>query len=733
MKFTEAALLVMLALATATTCINSSASLSKPNGTSGELEQNKTEAPPARNSTWLANNVLCNSRARCLLLEFSTANSTSGPSRPAEQQNKTTDEQHNKTSSLSPPLSSPLSSSSAPSSSRNASESLMEFTADYELDDEPDQRELGEPAGATDADSPQPTSGTGQQQQAAATQMAAPDHSTAAGSEQSSRPATFVASTTMTTTTTTAGAHNEAADQSSGRRQPDLTATNPSQAKTATTSTGAAAGGQQDGAGAGSGHSARAEQVADDRPTTGNAAATTGRPLDHQDPSSFSNNNHHQIMGHLFALPNGHQAPDQQQQQQQQQFRPSSRFAPPGKSAAQAASSSDQYHQTATGPQLYAQSLYSNSAPKLSFHAHSPHYISSGGGGGGGGGLGGDSSLDGQQQQLESALVTPSGGGPNRKQKSPLGGHHHHGRQLRALAPLKTLSLSNGSLFEAPQAQQQAEPQVVAPRVARMLERIASEGIQSLDLSSNQLQFELFTEIYSLLIMPMRFHLFHLNLSHNSLIKLGVTFTGYIEHNLILAAHHNNNTIRWPFAQTSRNTTSTTNNSTPSNSLNSTQQNELTLSGLSHAKLKSSRNNANGNFRHPKLGDGRLFNLVNLATSSANSDNNNRSSLIHLNASLIATHQFALIRGLDLSYNKLKWLINDQFRTLKYVQSIRLDHNRLRYIHQQAFNGLESLKYLNLNHNRIQTIYVEQFQTNYNLLVSILPSPFISPQRLYGP
>ena len=75
--------------------------------------------------------------------------------------------------------------------------------------------------------------------------------------------------------------------------------------------------------------------------------------------------------------------------------------------------------------------------------------------------------------------------------------------------------------------------------------------------------------------------------------------------------------------------------------------------------------------------------------------------------------------ALDLSHNKLKWLINDQFRAIRRVQSIRLDHNRLRFVHQQAFNGLESLRYLNLNSNRLQTIYIEQFQTNYNLLVSV--------------
>jgi len=340
--------------------------------------------------------------------------------------------------------------------------------------------------------------------------------------------------------------------------------------------------------------------------------------------------------------------------------------------------------------------------------------------------------------------------------------------------------------------------QVQVARVAEMLLELETSEQESLNLRNNNIQFEQWTELYALLAMrPMHKHLLSLDLSHNSLVKLGVTFTGYIEHHLLLAkyllAQHQtvlNGThslgpqngseaadyIEWPFhAQQSapisalqapqtasqQASSSSTNSSLSAAPMAQYQQQQQQLfhqqglaSSLQHGGQRTMRLVAS--FRHqPVLGDGQLFNGVQAklrakgkwlmfgslalhnetapnsqsATSAtatatataATAPQQTPTATVHSALASLASGQHPLLqlRALDLSHNKLKWLINDQFRAIKGVQSIRLDHNKIKFIHQQAFNGLESLRYLNLNSNRLQTIYLEQFQTNQNLLVSV--------------
>lgn len=454
-----------------------------------------------------------------------------------------------------------------------------------------------------------------------------------------------------------------------------------------------------------------------------------------------------------------------------------------------------------SGPQLYAQSLYSSQAPKLSYHAHTPYLKASPS-------QTSNSNLNtGQQQQQQqqqlflqpipttnqnsfntgdkiyqdtsilntfslnpsasSNPLTPGGGSQN----APLQYHHmrsnyvaHHLRlqqqhqssgltssnslingnnnlpidsnnfiasksnhvfpQQFILVPLKTMNMSQKLKFCSSQQRNNTSetsfnnnntttttndindyyqdfesnwkdcPDLIE-KIELMLNDIDENQIQSLILSKNELQFELWSELYALLAIQMRSHLFHLDLSHNSLIKLGITFTGYIEHHIV--AHNG-----WPIQQQQ-----------PANG----NQSDAGFTGtkLSNPSIKATKTGKNSitRMRHSLFSGGKLYNLIKVKrqqTSLQSQHHYNTSNLLQ---------QALLIKALDLSHNKLKWLIKDQFRALKHVQTIRLDYNRIRYIHQHAFSGLESLRFLNLNFNRLQVIYIEQFQTNYNLLVSI--------------
>lgn len=249
----------------------------------------------------------------------------------------------------------------------------------------------------------------------------------------------------------------------------------------------------------------------------------------------------------------------------------------------------------------------------------------------------------------------------------------------------------------------------VADQASQLLARLVADGAQSLVLRNNEMQFELWSELYTLLALPLRHQLFHLDLSRNSLSKLGVTFTGYIERHL--AARQLNT---WPFAPNQ--------DSSPASS--DVQAGANKMQTLTFKRTRTRYSIGNG---------GRLYNAV-MERHIAYLNELNDSSTEHQpptsagnghSASHNSTQQLAsilqqpmLLRGLDLSHNKLKWLISDQFRSIKHVQTIRLDFNKIRYIHQHAFDGLEYLRYVNLNSNKLQVIYIEQFQSNYKLLVS---------------
>lgn len=217
-----------------------------------------------------------------------------------------------------------------------------------------------------------------------------------------------------------------------------------------------------------------------------------------------------------------------------------------------------------------------------------------------------------------------------------------------------------------------------------MMSRLEENEIESLLFRHNEMRFELWSEVYALLATSRAGqHLLHLDLSHNALGQLGFTFTGYIEHHL---AQHGS----WPTqTQAGRNQSQT---------------------------RRDALSTSNARLRHSSqmLTSGRLFGLVQARLAQTN-----QSHKVNQTTTTTKQQQMLAIAALDLSHNQLKRLINDQFRALKFAQSIRLDHNKLRYIHQHAFAGLESLRYLNLNFNQLQVIYVEQFQTNYNLVVSI--------------
>lgn len=424
-----------------------------------------------------------------------------------------------------------------------------------------------------------------------------------------------------------------------------------------------------------------------------------------------------------------------------------------------------------SGPQLYAQSLYSSQAPKLSYHAHTPYLKSA------------SSSNNNAQQQhqntlagsIQSDVATQVGAqnvpatGPHHSKPATPGGvqgnpfqyHHmrsnylaHHLRQQQdklpisnnnyiasnanyvfpqqfVLMPLKMMNMSQRLTFTSQHNNNNNNnvsssnnnsanlnqvndfyqdidhnwkdyPELIN-QIQLMLDEIEEKQIQSLSLSHNELQFELWSELYALLAVQMRQHLFHLNLSHNSLMKLGITFTGYVEHHI--AAHNG-----WPIQQTNNQQA----NQTTSSSVNN-------LLGSNGVAKSNPFLNKQARMRHSLFSGGKLYNLI--KEKKRNETSGSLNSMHPLNTSTLL-QQPLLIKALDLSHNKIKWLIKDQFRALKHVQTIRLDYNRIRYIHQHAFSGLESLRFLNLNFNRLQVIYIEQFQTNYNLLVSVV---FLAP------
>jgi len=395
---------------------------------------------------------------------------------------------------------------------------------------------------------------------------------------------------------------------------------------------------------------------------------------------------------------------------------------------------------SASASQLYAQSLYSSQAPKLSYHAHKPFLIS-------------DHSApigpnqqsfehnSGLHEQSHSLRPHPIGAGASSGGLATYSHHHlrqnHLARQLanneltnqnrlsaRKLVPLKVINMSRRLRLNSTSAQLAAAAAAAATSdkgaqdgevdwskydhlietIESMLISIEQDDIQSLVLRSNRMQFELWSELYALLAVPLRRNLFHLDLSHNSLSKLGITFTGYIEHYL---SSHNS----WPFnVAVQQQQQQQQNGAAPLP--NRTQSSEL-LGSTNSSSLHQARQAGGGRSKHTLVSGGQLFTLIRKRLANRGADvkwgQASNSSLLQ---------QSTLIRALDLSHNKLKWLINDQFRALKHVQTIRLDFNRIRYIHQHAFSGLESLRFLNLNSNRLQVIYIEQFHTNYNLLVS---------------
>lgn len=416
----------------------------------------------------------------------------------------------------------------------------------------------------------------------------------------------------------------------------------------------------------------------------------------------------------------------------------------------------------ASGPQLYAQSLYSSQAPKLSYHAHTPYLKSQVQPSGG---PAASILAAGQQRADAHQPAVPSTGAQatyayqsgyshmrstylshHLRQLNPVGGRASsllsgqtndyniiYAPQQRVLVALKTLDLSaklkrkspaspEATLDQTRDTNWRDSPQLISS-VEDMLIAIEQDDIQSLILRDNEMQFELWSELYALLAVHMRQHLFHIDLSHNALAKLGITFTGYIEHHL--AAHGS-----WPFGVNNGNQSSS--NANQSNTADLVGLNEVGTgqAGAKQTSSKSATSRANPRARHTLLSGGKLYTLIQqrlvgrqlFARNQSGHRQKQQVGAAPMGANLSHVsllQQPLLVRALDLSHNRLKWLINDQFRALKYVQAIRLDHNRIRYIHQHAFSGLESLRFLNLNFNRLQVIYIEQFQTNYNLLVSI--------------
>lgn len=240
-------------------------------------------------------------------------------------------------------------------------------------------------------------------------------------------------------------------------------------------------------------------------------------------------------------------------------------------------------------------------------------------------------------------------------------------------------------------------------QVSQMMGTLSSAQarVQALVLRNNEMQFELWAEVYALLALPLRHQLFQLDLSHNSLSKLGVTFTGYIERHLAVRQ-----IAYWPFTSTNLANSSSTVSSSIGAKLPAQQRLRTRYSIANGGKLYNAVMQ-----RHIAY----LANSSNFAAGSSAHEQHINNATIHL-ANLI--QQPMQLRALDLSHNKLKWLISDQFRSIKFIQTIRLDYNRIRYIHQHAFNGLGSLRYVNLNSNKLQVIYIEQFQTNFKLMVS---------------
>lgn len=429
-----------------------------------------------------------------------------------------------------------------------------------------------------------------------------------------------------------------------------------------------------------------------------------------------------------------------------------------------------------SGPQLYAQSLYSAQAPKLSYHAHAP-YLKSGAN---------NNNNNQQQQQQQSSLcldnnsrcantleAPPSAAQPTYTfhHLRPLHLAHHHLRPAGQVSgkveqaqtvkqqqtsdeffqqlPLKTLNMTGKLIMQGADFSEAERPQVgvahasqeqannatqldwsaqleLIKQIQLMLDELEESDknkTQALVLSANEMHFELWTELYALMAQTFRTRdLIHLDLSRNSLIKLGITFTGYIEHQLM--AHNG-----WPQLTASGQLLSGANSSTTQTG------NEINSAATSNALNNSNKKNPSGRImRHTLFLGGKLFTLIQAQRAQRQHNNNlstqltNNSSTTKANSSSTGTatkthtlHPLQLpirLRSLDLSHNKLKWLIKDQFRALKHLQVLRLDSNKIRYIHQHAFMGLEALTVLNLNFNQLQVIYIEQFQTNYNLLVS---------------
>lgn len=376
----------------------------------------------------------------------------------------------------------------------------------------------------------------------------------------------------------------------------------------------------------------------------------------------------------------------------------------------------------AFGRDLNQQQLYASQAPKLSLHAHQqqalpgllhaeppppaaynpfPHSIRS-------------NYLahhmrskqsSGAATANSSSTGTSNIGGASSRQL-PMPANFADLNQQQQIKPLKALNLSREfSQFSANfsgQPDSVSGEQANATRelvvlIEKMLASIDDNDQQSLILQHNNLQFDLWSDLYATLAIHFRLNLYHLDLSHNSLVKLGVTFTGYLEHHL---ASHNNS---WPIKANNYNTSTT----------EQTNPNDLSPLGNSYKSSKMSTSvssTSSAKLKHTLLSGGKIYSAIQRRHQLRNNQTQKSKHILQ---------QPMLLRALDLSHNKLKWLINDQFRMLKHLQTLRLDHNEIKYIHQHAFSGLEALRFLNLNFNKLQVIYIEQFQNNYNLLVSI--------------
>lgn len=333
---------------------------------------------------------------------------------------------------------------------------------------------------------------------------------------------------------------------------------------------------------------------------------------------------------------------------------------------------------------------------------------------------------------------------------------NYHSIQIESLVQLSHLNLS-GQLNETSKQLNSSSFQLghfssnLTQQLASWIQEIEQNEIESLSLAHNSLEFELWAELYALLVLHARPHLYKLDLSHNELVKLGVAFTGYMEHHLI----QNSNSSEWPFSSFSSMhpfPSSLATNQSSSSSIGATgNANKYTSAGTNLISqfpglfVQNSQSQLTKQTKTYTLtSGGKLFSQVQLlllsnsnqpanSTTTTTTSNLNETTTTTTSTTTIpmpalsspfqtgpnANANFIMqIKALDLSHNSLKWLINDQFRALKHVQSIRLERNRIRFMHQHAFTGLESLRYLNLAHNKLQLIYMEQFQTNYNLQVS---------------